>query len=392
MHGVDRAVRCGCGECGPERGVGHAETCLLALHVTAGLVVRAHVHRAVGRKLRRSDLFEEGYHCQARHQHHEHGREDSPALSPIGHEATEAEHERERDEQQRDTLHQVRERRGVFQGARRVHAIIASAVRSELLDGNLAGLRPHGHHALIDHLHGCRIVGFYHIALCIDTDRFQQLYFLIFGYVLRRALPHVHHGHDERERDEHEKHGARHVDEEVAQARGAFAHQPAEQREQHGHAHGRCDEVLHGQADGLGEVAERALAAIGLPVRVRHEADRRVEREVPREAGEPLGIARQHALQHEDGEQPCQRERRERQRAYQVAFPAHDVGTVDADAPVHHVLHRHEHTREHGHPLAGHDLVDIARQRDGERHEQGKVDAVFQQLVHHRSSPPRSRT
>ena len=347
----------------------------------------AHVHLPVGRQLGRAHLLEHRDGHERAYQQDEHGREHGAPLAAIHDEAAEAEHARHGDEQQRQALHQVGEGRGVLERASRVHAVVAAAVRAQLLDGDLAGLRAPRHCRLVDGFHGGRIVGIDDAAISGHADRLQQLHRLVLVEILRRALLHVDHRHHKRQRDEHEQHRARHIDPEVSEARIPFAHDAAEQREQNAQAHGGRDEVLHRQADRLGEVAERAVAAVRLPVRVRHEADGGVEREIPGHPGNPFGVERQQALQHENGEQPDQADRRKRERTHKVALPPHVLGLVYADAAVDRVLHRNQHPREHG-LLTGHDLVEVRAQRDGQSHQQRQVHAVFEQLVYHRSSPP----
>ena len=97
-----------------------------------------------------------------------------------------------------------------------------------------------------------------------------------------------------------------------------------------GHARCRREEVLHGEADGLGEVAQGRLARIGLPVRVRDEADGRVEGEVPAHAGEFLRIEGQEALPDEDQEEEGDRGGAEGEEGEGVFFPAHFLAGIDA--------------------------------------------------------------
>lgn len=91
--------------------------------------------------------------------------------------------------------------------------------------------------------------------------------------------------------------GAGHVDPEVAQGLGRFAPDPTAQGDQDGET-GRCtDEVLHGQAGHLAQVAERRLTAVVLPVGIGHETDGGVERQSPFLAGQFLWVQWQGALE-----------------------------------------------------------------------------------------------
>ncbi len=57
------------------------------------------------------------------------------------------------------------------------------------------------------------------------------------------------------------------------------------------------NEIVHGEAEHLSEMAHRGLAAVVLPVGVGDEADGGVEREVGRDRVEPARIERQKVLQ-----------------------------------------------------------------------------------------------
>src|ERR1039458_8101051 len=76
----------------------------------------------------------------------------------------------------------------------------------------------------------------------------------------------------------------------------------------HGNAHrdARCrgEEVLHGQAGHLHQIAHRRLAGVALPVGVGDETDGRIERRVGANRGQMLRVERQpdlQSLQHVDG-------------------------------------------------------------------------------------------
>ena len=198
VHGIDRAIRCGRREGRPQRRVRHAKARLLAFHVAARLALHAHVHLAVGCKLRRARLFEHGDDHQPDHQEDEHDGEYGSSLPTVGHETPEAEDAGHRNDQERQALHQVRKRRGILKRTGRVHAVVAAAVRAQLLDGHLAGLRAHGHDGLVNHLDRGRVVGVNDVAFLVHAHRLQQLHFLILAQVLRRTLPHVDHGHHQR--------------------------------------------------------------------------------------------------------------------------------------------------------------------------------------------------
>ena len=83
------------------------------------------------------------------------------------------------------------------------------------------------------------------------------------------------------------------------------AREGAHQREGHREAGRGREEIMNGEAEHLGEMAHRRLAAVVLPVGVGDEADRRVEGEIGRDGVEALRVERQKVLK------PLQRVERE---------------------------------------------------------------------------------
>ncbi len=117
--------------------------------------------------------------------------EDRASLAPVRDVTAEAEHQGERDEQKRYALQQVRQRRGVLQRTCGVHAVVAAPVRAQLLDGDLARLRPYGHDALVDDVDRSRVLRIHDVAFRIDADRLDELHRLI-GREVLRGIPAPH--------------------------------------------------------------------------------------------------------------------------------------------------------------------------------------------------------
>ena len=144
---------------------------------------------------------------------------------------------------------------------------------------------------------------------------------------------------------------------------------PAHERDRDGDADGRGDEVLHGQAGQLGEMAHRRLAGVVLPVRVRDEADRRIEGERGRDAAGVGGVQREpalHALEQEEADDRDQAEREQRER---VDLPWLLPLRVDPPEPVERALDRQEDAVT-GSGAAAEDPRDVrAEQRRREEHE-----------------------
>ena len=96
--------------------------------------------------------------------------------------------------------------------------------------------------------------------------------------VLHDPLAHHDDRADEREWEQDANDAPHEVRPEVAECRTA-ADEAADQSNGDGETNGRRGEVLHRERDHLGEVAHRRFAGVVLPVRVRHEAHRGVERQ-----------------------------------------------------------------------------------------------------------------
>ena len=137
-----------------------------------------------------------------------------------------------------------------------------------------------------------------------------------------------------------------HVLPEVAQALAAAPDDPPDQRDRdHDPDPGR-EEVLNRQPGHLAEVGHRRLAAVVLPVRVRQERRRGVERDVPRGRVEvlrvePSPVPQRLRAQDEVQEQPA--DEREDDQALGVRLPVLAAFGVDAHDPVQQTLGDAEH-------------------------------------------------
>jgi hypothetical protein len=131
---------------------------------------------------------------------------------------------------------------------------------------------------------------------------------------------------------------------------------------------------VEGEADHLDEVAQRALAAVVLPVGVGGEAHGGVEGEVRRHAGLALRVERQDALgalEQVEDEAPDGAERQHRQG---VGEPVLLLALIDPGERVAAPLDRPEDGREEG-ALAGEDAGHEAADRPREgQHDDGEED------------------
>jgi hypothetical protein len=128
-----------------------------------------------------------------------------------------------------------------------------------------------------------------------------------------------------RQRREHVEDRAHQVLPEVADALAAAPDDPAHERDRHDDPDARRQPVLDGQPDHLAEVAHRRLAAVVLPVGVRHERRDGVERHVPRrrvvaERVERVGHE-ERVLRAQDQVQEQPAREREDDQAFRVGLP-----------------------------------------------------------------------
>ena len=187
---------------------------------------------------------------------HAHRGENGPALALVADHAAEDVGERRADREDRDHLHEVRQRRRVLERMRGVGVEEAAAIGAEHLDRDLRGDR-----ADRDGLLGA----FQRGGVDISAER------------LRDALPDQEQRIRHADRDEDVERAARHIDPEIADGAGRMPSKAANQRDCQDDAGRRRQIVLMGQAEHLHEVRHRAFAAVVLPVGVGDKADRCIE-------------------------------------------------------------------------------------------------------------------
>ena len=137
------------------------------------------------------------------------------------------------------------------------------------------------------------------------------------GRWARQRLHHALRDEDQRARGERQQHvqqRAEQVPPEVAQADAAARDEPADHRNGDADANRGGDEVLHRQAGHLAERRHRRLAVV-LPVRIRDERRRGVERDVPRAGVKALRVPRMQRLGAQDQMQRQPEQTREHEQA-----------------------------------------------------------------------------
>ncbi|MNN06614.1 hypothetical protein D3C81_1194090 [compost metagenome] len=358
VHAVYRTVRRGRGGHRPEHGGGGAETRFLAFQRRGLLdsdVVQGRVRLVFSPQRGRA----------ADQEQRQHAGDDRATLTQVLHVMAEGEDQRDGDQNDRGHFEQVAPRRRVLERMRRVHAEEATTVGAQLLDGNLTGSRSQRNH-LVNTLH----------SHCIHVLRES----------LRHALPDQVQRQQQAQRQQAVEGGAGHVDPEVAQSPGGFAADAATQRDQYRQTGGGADEVLHGEASHLAQVAQGRFAAVGLPVGVGHEADGGVERQRPLLTRQVLRVERQVVLEQQDREQQQETREVEGNQGQGVFLPALFGLRIDAGQTITTTFDRTENRRQPG-ALPFHHLVVEAPEKRRRDQNQGKKteDQPIVITVHSRS-------
>ena len=188
-----------------------------------------------------------------------HRPEYRPALALVARVSSERVGEREGHGEHQEHLDEVGQRCRVLERVGRVRVQETATVVAQLLDDFLRGDRAEG-----DGLLGSLQRG--------RGGRGVQR--------LGHALPDEEDGEDNRDRKEDVEDAAGQVHPEAAERLRAPPGETANERDRDGLAGGGRGEVADGQDQHLAQVAGPGLARVVLPVGVRLEADRRVERQV----------------------------------------------------------------------------------------------------------------
>ena len=281
------------------------------------------------------------------HEHQRHRRQHRPALAGVADHAAEGEGQRGRDQEDRQHLDEVGERRRVLVGMRRVGVEEAAAVGAEHLDRFLRGDRAHrqglGRRRRPASVTGVALVVLERLAGGIELGlvvlgHLQRRHVLVGVEVLDHALADQEHGEDQRDRQQHVERDAGQIDPGVADGLGRVAGETADQGDDDDDAGGGGEEVLHRQAQHLGQVAHGRFAAIALPVGVGDEADGGVEGRIRADVGHRLRIERQPELQPLQGIDRQHTEDVEQQDGQGVFQPAHFLVLADAAQAIEHGL------------------------------------------------------
>ncbi len=337
VHGVHAAVGGAGGGRGPDRGGGRAETDLLAFHVHLGVCMsrcqsggRLGFRGVDGRRCGEDEDGHDG--------HQRAGVLAGQDHAPEGHDTGVAEDVHFHD------LDQVGDRVRILERVRGVGVEQPAAVGAELLDRLLAGGGVER-----DGLLGA----FQGRGRCVGR---QGL-----GFTQRDKGQ----GDHDRQGQQHVEADPGQIDPEIAQALAPVSGERPRQGGRDGDARGGRQEVVAGQTGHLGEARERGLGHVGLPVGVGDEADRGVERQVRRAAGEVLRVHRQQVLEPEDQVQHHEAGRAERQHGHGVGQPSLALLRLHAEGRVAQSLDRPQHRVQPG-ALALPDARQIDPQRPGE--------------------------
>ena len=123
-----------------------------------------------------------------------------------------------------------------------------------------------------------------------------------------RSLPHKKQSRENADRKQDVERPASHVHPEISDGFRGVPRKSANQSHGHGHSGRGGDEVLDRESSHLNKITNRRLGRVRLPVRVRHEADGGIERQVGRHG---RGVLRSTACAENctglNGKCPCHR-------------------------------------------------------------------------------------
>jgi hypothetical protein len=204
-----------------------------------------------------------------------HDPEDGMALAALPDGRAESEDHGHGHDELRPNLEHIRKRTRVLEGVGRIHIEEAAAIVAQELDRLLARNR-----ADCDQL-PCAFE-----RRCFDRSKES----------LGNAKRHHDDSDHNRQGQKQVKHGARHIDPEIADRRKLRSGEGAGDRESHCETGGGSEKVLDREPRHLGEMAHRRLAGIALPVGGGEKACRGVEGEVGRNGVEALRVERQKGL------------------------------------------------------------------------------------------------
>ena len=304
VHRIDGTARSAGRHHGKQCGAVDAKTRFLAFHVAARLHHAGRLVHAQRRQQGVARLLSRRDGDDGHDKHHRHGGQHSPTLTGVTDHAAKGKAQCRRDQENRQHLQQIGQRRRVFVGMRRVGIEETTAVGAQQLDGFLRRHRAHGqrlragggvfHHGVALSVLQRLPVGavFGDLVACA----FQRVDILVGIKVLDHTLAHEQQRHHQRQRHQQPGGNARHVHPEVADDAGRARHEPAKQGKHHGNAGRRRQKVLHRQPQHLREVAHAGLTAVTLPVGVGDKTDGGVERRVWRNVGHARRVQRQRDL------------------------------------------------------------------------------------------------
>ena len=254
-----------------------------------------------------------------------HRRQDGPSLAQVADHAAKSKHRGRRNQQQGPDLEKIGPGVRVLERMGGVGVEEAAPVGAELLDDLLARDRPDRDGLLRALERGC-----------VDGT----------GQRLRHAESDEDERADDRDRQEDVKRNPRQVDPEVPDRRRRRAREAAHEGERHREARRRRQEVVHGEAEHLGEMTHGRLAAVVLPVRIGDEAGRGVEGEIGRDGVEAARVQRQKVLQPLQGVEREESGDGKDDHRNRVGKPVLLTRRVDSRQPIEAALDRSEHRRQ----------------------------------------------
>ncbi len=320
--------------------------------------------------MRVADLLVVNRNREQGHGQNRHRREHRPTLAGVAHHVPERIGQRGGNEEECQHLEEVRQRRRILVGMGGIGVEEPAAVGAELLDRLLRGHRAHGQRLrpgrqILQDRIASRILdgiaGRIHLGLLV-RERLDRSDILVGAEALHDPLADETEGEDDRKREQDVQCRAGHIDPEIADRADAVTGKTADER--YGDDDAGCgrEEILDRKPRHLRQIAQGGLAGIPLPVRIRDEAHRRVERRVRRDSGELLRVQRQPPLQPLQGVDAERPECVEDEQRNGILLPAHLLCRIDAAQPIDQRFQPSRDTQRPDRPSV-HDVGDV--QPDG---------------------------
>ncbi len=287
--------------------------------------------------------------------------------------------QRRTDRKDQNQLEEIRQRIRIFKRMRAIGIEESAAVGPEFLDHFLRSCRAPRNRLFLYDLCRCLSVR----AGRLHRLRIHELGGCVRLEILRNALRNQEERAHKAERKQNPQHRARHVHPEIPERVFFAPRDSANHGDGQRDAHGGRNKVVIREGGHLRQIRHRRFRHIGLPVRVRRERSRSVERQVGGNGRQFLRIQRQMILHALDQIRERHGHAAENEHRAGIFFPAHLDRFVHARQPVEQLLERPQHGIEQRLLPVKHARQERAEGLGQRQHHQQKHDDLEPSVVRH---------